>query len=304
MDDEVMLNVYVNKMNRISKPLDELFIRLATLQGTLYHIQFSLIGHSKDYTKRIEKVKENIPDFALGTNLVISDVTGPTDRGWEYIFPTRGQHIVKLSEFNQEIEKLIRRETAYTLSQSFEAFSTFLKNQIAAFLEVDSTHLEKIKPLKDAVIDEYTNWKEKVRKINSGKNNHELFKILRLFAPNLELSEKKNNKLIDFPSWYKSLAFMRHITIHSNSSFSLNNKDYLNLTKIEKEYLEEYFPFEDKDDNNFFMIERKLGNHNLKILSEYAFLIFKELSIELNEDWMILKYMKEKNTEQSKHYLP
>ena len=287
-------------MNSISKPLDKLFIRLATLQGTLYHIHFSLIGHSKDYIQRTEKVKENIPDFALGTNLIISDVTGPTDRGWEYNFPTSGQHIVKLSEFNQEVEKLIRRETAYTLSQSFEAFSTFLKNQIAVVLEVNPNYSEKVKPFKDAVINECTNWREKVRQINVGKNNRELFKILRLFAPNLEPSEKKNNKNLDFPTWYKSLALLRHMTTHSGSSFNLDNKDYTNLTRIEKEYLEQYFPFENNDHRCYFKIERKLGNENLKILSEYAFLIFKELSIELNEDWMILKYMKEKNTEHNR----
>ena len=90
------------------------------------------------------------------------------------------------------------------------------------------------------------------------------------------------------------------MTTHSGSSFNLDNKDYTNLTRIEKEYLEQYFPFENNDHRCYFKIERKLGNENLKILSEYAFLIFKELSIELNEDWMILKYMKEKNTEHNR----
>lgn len=121
-------------MNSISEPLKQFYSRIASLKGTLYHIDITLTNYTKVYIENSEKYKDKIPDFALGSNLVISDITGPTDNGWEYVFSTNGKHIVKLSTYQEEVGKLLEREVGHSLSQAYEAYTTFLKDQIISYV--------------------------------------------------------------------------------------------------------------------------------------------------------------------------
>lgn len=283
-------------MNSISEPLKNFYARIASLKGTLYHIDISLTNYSKIYIEQTEKYRENIPDFALGSNLVISDITGPTDNGWDYVFPTNGKHIVKLSSYQEEVSKLIEREVGHALSQAHEAFSTFLKDQIISYIQQNSACIEKLNGKKLELV---RNLMQNLRLVQTGKNNSILFKTLKFFAPALHESEKVNNKKIDFSIWYLAFSYFRHKNTHSSASFSLNDQDYLKLDKKVKDYLMHFFPYEKAGEACSFSLKRKTGDENMKLLSEFAFLIFKELSIQLDEEWKILKNMKEVHLKRS-----
>jgi len=278
-------------MNPIAKPIEHFFSQIATLQGTLYHIDSALSKYSKLYLEQTETIKDKIPDFALGTNLIISDITGPTDNGWEFNYPTYGQHQVKLSEYEKEVDLLIKRETGYTLSQAYEVFSSFLKSQIRDFLKARP---EFIRSFTGKKLEVASQLQKGIREVRTGKNNKELFNILKLLSPKLELSKESNNKNLNLSIWYECFSFFRHSYVHVGGKFSSRESDLVKLSEGGKEYLKHFFPYIVDNENCRFQIERKIGDNNLKLISEYAFLIFKELSIVIEEDWMILKDMKEK----------
>lgn len=282
-------------MNELEEPLDDLFKKIANLQGTLLHIENALTSYSKIFKQRYEeskvKFKDRVPDFALGSSLIISDLTGETDNGWNYYYPTKRKHIVAASKYDHEIYYLIRRETGYSLAQGFEAFSTFLKDILATYFAEKSSEAIKLKVIDEIDWSTDINWKNKMRN-NTGKNNKNLFKLIRRISNDFEYSEQNNNKEIDLQAWYSAYSLFRHKMTHSSGKLLKNDKEFKHFNPKEREYLKRYFPYRETDDVLIFEINRREGDLCLNILAEYAFLIFKELSIKLDRDWKILKYMK------------
>jgi hypothetical protein len=283
-------------MNELRVPLEKYFNRIANLQGTLLHIEKALTDYSKIFRQRYDKskdtYKDKVPDFALGLRLIISDLTGETDNGWDFYFPTDGKHIVTATNYDSEIDNLIKRETGFSLAQGFEAFSTFLKDILASYFMIKPYEGIRFNIIDERVDIKEIDWGDAIRDFKSGKNNKNLFKLIRKINSDFEYSERNNNKQIDFKDWYTVYSLFRHKMVHESGKLLKTDKDFRNFNSEQMRYLESYFPFLESEDKLIFNIKRKVGDISLKLLSEYAFLIFKELSITLGYDWKILKNMK------------
>lgn len=270
------------KKNEILSPLNTFLQRIAYLQGTLLHFEVALKSYSKNYNN-----KATINGHILGYRLIIGDLTGPSDNGWKITFPTDATHSVKLDELDNEISGFIERETNYSLSQALESFSTFLKDILADYLEQNVKDAIKYKVILENDSTKNINWKSKIREFNPWANNDKLFKLLRKISTDFKNSELNNNSSINLKDWLKSYSFFRHKVIHSIGSFSTTDSDYENLNDNNIKYLKRFFHFKEKNGKLFFEINRQESYRNFELLAEYAFLIFKELSIELNQDWTI-----------------
>ena len=114
-------------MNTFQATIETLFSRISILQGTLCYLEYALTNYGKFIKRKFEESSGESPDFLLGTSLIICDLTGPTDNGWNYYYPTAPNYKVTVSNNDKEIEKLINRESSFILAQGYEAFSVFLK---------------------------------------------------------------------------------------------------------------------------------------------------------------------------------
>lgn len=276
-------------MNAYRNPIENFFNRISYLQGTLFHLESALSNYLKIRNENFKNsLNDNKVDFELGSSLVISDLTGVTDNGWPLYYPTQSKYILTISSYETETINLIKRETSYCLAQGYEAFEKFLKEILSLYFEENTQEAIKQKLLDQNENTNSINWKEKLK---SGKNNNELFKLIRKIS-NLEVSEKNNFKQINLNEWYEVYSLFRHSITHSEGKLLKDNKDFKKFNANQIKYLKKYFTYEDCREYIHFSIPRKLGNTILEILSEYAFMIFKELSIKSNQDWEILKYMK------------
>lgn len=272
---------------KFEEPIHEYFERIAHIRGTLFHLDVSFTNYIKNY-----KGKTSINGYILAYRLIIGDLTGPTDNGWKLNYPTDATHSVKLSDLRNEIKNLIERETSYSLAQGFESFSTYLRNIIASYFKHKQDDAIKFKIITENDLTNHINWKTKIREYNPRANNDKLFKLLRKASLNFKNVEIINNSGINLKDWYASYSFYRHKITHSNGDFSLNEYDFKKLTRNQVDYLKQYFSFIEKENLNKFKLTKEQGNKNLELLSEYAFMIFKELSILLNYNWKILDNMK------------
>ena len=117
-------------MTKYQSTIENYINRITELQGTLFHI-WSILR--KDYQKVFERyMKSEIDDqpSLISNILVISDITGPTDNGWEYNYPAGNSRNIPYSKYEAEIANLVARESAFMCAQSHEAFETYFNRGV------------------------------------------------------------------------------------------------------------------------------------------------------------------------------
>jgi hypothetical protein len=278
-------------MNNYQNTIETLFSRISILHGTLYHLEYALTNYSNFLKKKFEESKEELPDFLLGTKMVICDLTGPTDNGWNYYYPISPNHTVTFSNNDYETKKIINRESSFVFAQGYEAFSVFIKNILVEYFKLNPKEAIDFKIISSDIDIEDINWFITIRELRTGNNNKELFKILHKINPDLSDSEIINNKDLNLKDWYQVISFVRHKITHSNNQVLKTDKDFRNLSKNQKDYFKMFFIVEENNEKLIINLNREICRNNLYLIAEYAFLIFKSLSTKSKYDWKILKNM-------------
>ncbi|MFT4523023.1 MAG: hypothetical protein ACI8ZN_001975 [Bacteroidia bacterium] len=281
----------IQTKNYFAPILQEFFDRVAHLEGTLYHLNVALTEFSFAHLEKYI-FKGNQQEMMLGTALVISDLTGSHDNGWQINYPTGSNYMVIVSEYKQESHELINRESRYTIAQAYEAFSKLIKDFLAKYCELNSS-------IFDGEISEPRSFnlcRSFLDTIKSERYNKGYFKILRSICASLEQFEANNNTNLSLTTWYKCLGFVRNKITHSDCKFTADDREYIRLTSIEKKYLNMYFNAIKEGDQFEISLPIELGKKHLKLICEYAFLIFKELSQTTGQEWRVLKDMDREST--------
>lgn len=285
----------------------EFFNRIALLRGSLFHLDTNIKQYSKLFLESWDKSESNKPKFALLSRLIVSDLTGPTDNGWEIHYPTKSDYIVSFENYNKKTAELTIQFSHFVVIQSYEVFESFLKDILSGFFIIKpnigkriisrySSQKKRIynflnicrlfsnKRIENQNID----WFKEVRKIRPGKNNKVLFKILRSISNDDFDFEINNNKGINLRNWYNQFSIVRHSITHSNCLIPESIfKNIINLKMLDK-----YFPSIKEDQSHRVTIDRSHAESIADIITEYAFQIFKNLSITFGNDWAILPNMK------------
>ncbi|BDX37803.1 hypothetical protein CYCD_11580 [Tenuifilaceae bacterium CYCD] len=257
-------------MNPYQECIESFFLRIIELRHTAYHIN-GLLNNS------INSIENYQSDFISGSALVISDWTGPSDNGWEINYHTGFRKIYLKETYSNEISRVISQECCFAFSQAFEALEKFFKD--CAYIRIQT-----IKNQNDTRIPLNILNLSREEMLSGDK----LFELIKKCIGNeFNIASGKNNKNLRFKEFWTVLSECRHAIVHSNS--------YIKLKKVSKtDYhlgVFEYF-FDHKIElNEKVMIElnyRKL-DELFKKMSEYAFQIFKLLSLKESIDWNILK---------------
>lgn len=241
----------------------------------------------QDEIRRLEqnRFKGNIPPFISYSHLVISDLTGPTESGWEINLSSGFDRKIKFEDYETELNRILIRECAFSIAQCYERLETFIKNSLALHLSFNSPSSTTFHKALTG-LHTYSEFKKGVRNIRS-KDNKDLFKVLRKSCPFYQGFEKQNNFGCNLYEWYKVYSLVRHAITHQSSIVS--ESQFNKLTSFQLELLKFYFPGTVKGQVYYIEIQISDARKTIKRVAEFGFTIFKSLSIHNHKPWNILK---------------
>lgn len=284
-------------MNPLNPPIYDLFYHLNTLNGLLFTLDNQLKNFEKLYRESISKSSFEISDIFSGARLVIRDLTEWPDDGWARYYPS-GTFSSKGEEYFKLIKILLARESAWTVSQSLEAFERFLKD-ISANMLLNQQHIAETKNVQKFESDKKS---EKMKKSDvifwrtyfdyHYRTNKEKLKFLRKICPAIATTEVDNNRVINLTDWFAVVEEVRHSATHTN--FLIKPDRMKNWPKNKREILKNNFHGDNAEQGYQLYISKENATFCLELFSEYSFQLYKSLSILSGYDWNILKKKTEK----------
>lgn len=211
--------------------------------------------------------------------LAISDWTGPTENGWEINFYTGNIVETTKEEYIKEIDKMISKQLCLFYAQIYEAFEKFVKDCLYERTENDIN-------IRTYAISLLTvNMKPGFSRayMPTGKKLYELLK--KAGGKTFEEFNSTNSLNIKFPIIWTIFAEVRHSITHKESIMDLK------IIKKSKEHTQVFNMFFNMkpESSNTILIQLDIRKFNtlIKRFSEYAFQIYKILSIEEGLEWKI-----------------
>lgn len=260
-----------NMQNPYKKYLDSFFTTILNYRHTTDRLFRVLKNDVASYKK------ENTY-LHLSSALIISDWSSGTDNGWEINFPTGIVTETPKNEYPNEIQKFLSREFCLIYAQSYEALERFFKDCMFN------------KAIQDQELNKYVLSLIR-KKITEGIDREELpggtklFKILRKAGgETFSMYSMQNNMGYGFKDLWTVLSESRHAITHSKSCIPKSKAD------------EHSRIFNDLFDSSVIdsmelLIELDYYKFDklIKRVSEFAFQIFKILSIEDSLEWKLYK---------------
>jgi hypothetical protein len=276
--------------NPLSPTLQELFGKLNLLRGLLF-----VLGNRFDnFRKQIINNNVDLSKLFAGSSLVIRKLTEFPKDGWAY-YPT-GKFFVSGKNYLETLNQLIKRESAWTVSQGYERFESFLFDIVAMFLANNNKFAKaegKKKNIKDWKIRLNLNksqlnneeWRLVLKRCY--RNNVDILKNILKWAPNFRIAIENNNRNINLLGWHSVVKNVRDATTHSNLIIKNEELQKILQSQERKAILEECFPGEQLSIGYKINLSKEKTEFNLQIFAEFAWEIFENLSIIANYDYEI-----------------
>jgi len=268
----------------LTPPLTALFDRLSTLNGLLLLLGNQLDNFNTLWRRNFKEQGFEIDHSIAGFTLGISDLTSspaPRVRGW---YPV-GSYIARGEEYLNASSTLISRETAWTVGQAYEAFETFLKD-FSAHVYAAHPDLAKVARAKIRFSGEpdLSVIKDAVRRLRW--STAEFTSALARISPSLADAELNNNRGINIRDWHSAFAEVRHAATHSN--FVIKSLRLAGMSAEARIVLQNKFSGSTSNEGYVLELTLEQAKSALELAGEYAFLIFKCLSIQHEYRWDIL----------------
>ncbi|MFA6471577.1 MAG: hypothetical protein WCU00_05995 [Candidatus Latescibacterota bacterium] len=283
-------------MNPLNTSVQDLFNHLNRLNGLLFTLGNHLSNFEKLFRESISKTSFDISTIYSGASIPIRDLTEWPESGLPRYYSS-GLFTLNGEEYLDLIKELLARESAWTISQAYEAFEKFLKD-ISATLLLENQQLAETKKVKKFESEKKNNnltktdiafWRNYLD--YHYKKNTDKLKFLRKICPDISKGEKENNREIDLTDWFAVVEEVRHSATHSN--FIIKPIRMKIWTKAKLGILKEYFPGINIEQGYRIDITRENATFCLQLFSEYSFRVYKFLSISRGYDWNILQKKKE-----------
>ncbi|CAM4305984.1 RiboL-PSP-HEPN domain-containing protein [Zobellia roscoffensis] len=257
-------------INPYKKHIDQFFEKL------LYY-RHSSSRIDKVFKKEIELYSADKATIHFASALVISDWTVPTDNGWELNFHTGISTETTKEDYESEIKNISSSQLCLLYAQSFESFERFLKDCLFSRLERDND-------IKDYVISLLPKNQNSIitrEKMPSGDN---LFQVLKKAGgETFKIFTLNNNLGIKFKELWTILSEVRHAITHKESTIELTS-----INKSDHHFNIFNYLFNSKkisDDKVLIELDFKKFEKLIKRFSEFAFQVYKLISIEENLEW-------------------
>lgn len=282
-----------NSKNPLLSALVKFHKRLNTSCGLLYLLESNIRNVEYKIKKYIETNHSTEPVMYSGSRVPFTDLTGPTDNGWLFHYPTEEAFCVADQDYVDAINKAMCQFVGKTIAEMYEAFETFLKDITASYLKINSdvTNAEKQTKFDDSgksvnlTKGSIKYWRAYVEYCNrDGANNRGIFKMLRKLSPDLRIAETQNVLGVDLQNWYQAVSTVRHAVTHSN--YEINDNAWDKLNDNQRILLRKYFSFKTKNAIRYLCITRGDCDKVAEMFAAYGFSIFKSLSIQQGYDWV------------------
>jgi hypothetical protein len=258
-------------MNPYQEYLELFYSRILELRHISSHLN-SVLSRS---LKKIETLVDS--KFIAGSALIISDWTEPIDSIWEINYHTGITKITFKENYDDEVKRIISQECCYAFAQSFEALEKYLKDCVFLRMKQEQEFHELV---------------EKKHPKNHSRENlpggDKLFDLVKkAFGNNFSEVTRQKEQKFKFKEFWSILSETRNCIVHSKSIIKLSK---INKSDHHQQIFNSFFGFTvyEKDSIIVELDYEKLDT-TLKNISEFAFQIFKHLSIQENFDWQILK---------------
>lgn len=268
--------------NPYVKYLKELFDKLVLNSGQVLHFQ----SHIKEYGKRFQDSKSNL-NFILGSTIAIRDLSIEQENEDYYnLHPVETKYEIYLEDLEKFNDKLIKKNCAYFLAQSYEALEKFLNEIITQYILIKRP-LEFVSDNLNAELT-FDATKAELKKEKRGKNgNKYLLKILRKISAEYKNVERKNWKDINLIDWFDIYSEIRHAVTHKSQI--IEKEIVENFSNKKKELFDNYFPCEETELGYLINIDHRQTSELINLTAEYGFLVFKTISKAENLNWEFLK---------------
>ncbi len=277
------------RTNPLQQPIRALFQRLNLINGLLFFLEARSTDVRNLVTQSLKNNRERLPTVFTSCSLSVLDLSAV-----KYAPCASGGFMAKDQSYIDAIDEIVRRNSAATVSQAYEAFETYLKDQLANFYfahpaDADSKKLSDFGADKKAVGLDSTQlsyWRAYVTYACHGSiNNDKYFRLIRKLAPDFATAEKSNVREIELTEWYAAASEVRHAVTHADFTIKPARIDGWNSDR--RRNLFAWFSVEPKVPlvGNRLRIDRKCAERALSIFGDYAFQVFKHLSLAKRYKW-------------------
>ena len=248
--------------------LDDFFSTLLEFKHTSNRL-------NKVLTLDYQKYSESGAIYRSNSALILSDWTGKTDNGWELPFHSGIFRETLKENYKNEIINILSREFCLIYSQSFEALEKYFKDCVYYKSKNDLKFEEEVKKIYKI---------EGEIKRENLKGGDKLYKLIKKIGKKTLLNLcKENNVNIKFGELLNVLAETRHSVVHSKSVIK---KSKINTTPYHFQIFKFLFNHSDiNSDQIKIELDFEKFEQLIKRLSEFAFQIFKAISLEEKLDW-------------------
>ncbi len=250
---------------------------MMSLEGKI----FVLNGFVKNFRDDLKK-RENIDRELMGAISTFRDISKLTQG--DNLYDTGYSYSLRSSVLETEIEIILSKEYCLTLAQAYEIFETYLAEIFTDLLYAFPDHFVTIKLLETKLHLPKKSIKAYIKEqIGRSKNNRKYINSLRKISKHYVEHETKNIYKINISSWFDLLSELRHNIIHNRQVISDKLLEF--LKDNERAILfKDFFDRKTTYDGVVIFLTNENFNINLDRLNEFAYFIFKSLSIDNNLD--------------------
>lgn len=262
-------------MNYLTPILIKYFKEITHLEGTLLTINSFISFVQKELDSKpdgdIIQLISNYRDLSK-----LNDDNNLFWTGMEYNFSS--------SDLQNNAHLLISRECCYTIEQAYEIFESFLKEITVELLRNKKEYIELVNCKDSAVLDKTEDYRVLVNKFQrNGKNNKRILWLFREISEFYQKHEKENILNYDFADWFDLISEIRHAITHNRQRFT--DKVKSSISKDETRIIfNRYFDQNKSVETGLIITNLQNTNETILLFNQFAFLIWKSLSIECRVD--------------------
>lgn len=250
---------------------------MMSLEGKLFVLDRFIKNFQNDLLK-----KETFDRELISSISAFRDLSKFTDDN--NLYNTGYSYSLHSSALKNEIEIILSKEYCLILSQAYEIFETYLADMFTELLFAMPDHLITLKLLEVKLHLPKKSLKAYIKeKIGRPKNNRKYISSLRKLSKHFAEHETKNIYNLNISVWFDLVSELRHNIIHNRQVISNNLLEFLKDNERAKLF-KQFFDRKTTYDGVVIFMTNEKFHINLDRLNEFAFFIFKSLSIDNNLD--------------------
>mgnify|MGYP000890039493 CR=1 FL=1 len=259
--------------------MENLFSKFINRIGFYTTTIFQVDTHLKEFVKfRKGNLPKNLSkDFVmpvLGSKLIYRNILTAKH---EFAF----SRLIDIENIDEKIHEIKDSYCNFCISQSFEAFETFLKDILAFYFVADKNFVKS--NFKNNSIDNsnFITCRADINKLlkKDNKYNKQLFKWLYKIDNDISKYEQKNFLRFNFYEWNIVFTEIRHSIVHSNSILSKSKtKDW---TKFQNDLLEGLFTGK-KTESEIIISTYNDYEYIIRIIAQHGQLIYDKIKTAYN----------------------